>query len=61
MMMMMMMMMMTTTTFSAKFFSPTLVIPLWCFLLQVAITTISPNAVASPRLTIVLSRHASQP
>jgi hypothetical protein len=39
----------TTTTFSAKFFSPDVVIALGVSSHRVAIPTISPNAAASPK------------
>ena len=49
------------TTFSAKFFSPDVVIALGVSSHRVAIPTISPNAAASPRLLAVkLSCHVLQ-
>jgi hypothetical protein len=42
-----------TTTFSAKFFSPYVVIALGVSSYRVAIPTISPNAAAPPRLLAV--------
>jgi hypothetical protein len=44
-----------TTTFSAKFFSPYVVIALGVSSHRVAIPTISPNAAAPPRLLAVES------
>lgn len=50
-----------TTTFSAKFFSPDVVIALGVSSHRVTIPTISPNAAESPRLLAVkLSCHVLQ-